>query len=263
MIRFIFRGLAVLVTVGAIFAARPGRADERVSLETRPGVTQPFYLTVPAGKPAASLILFPGGNGAIGASLPTDLQHGNFLVRSRDLFAAQGFVVAVIDVPSDEAGGMEDSFRSGAAHRGDIAAVVAYLRHAYPVPVWLVGTSRGTISAANGATLETGRADGLVLTSSVMLGSPRNPGSVYSNDLGRVRIPTLVVHNREDACPVCPFGATDPLLSRFVASPRKQLIVFEGGAPPISGPCDALSRHGYLGIEDNVVAAIADWIKAK
>ena len=229
----IFRGLAVLVAVvSTLVAARPGRADERISLQTRPGVTQPFYLIAPSAKPVASLILFPGGNGAIGASLPSDLQHGNFLVRTRDLFAAQGFVVAVLDVPSDEAGGMEDAFRSGAAHRGDIAAVVAYLRHAYPIPVWLVGTSRGTISAANGATLDTGGADGLVLTSTVMLGSPRNPGSVYSNDLSRVRIPTLLVHNREDACPVCPFSAVDYLLGQFTAAPRKDLIVFEAGAPP-------------------------------
>ena len=29
------------------------------------------------------------------------------------------------------------------------------------------------------------------------------------------------------------------------------------------GAYEALSRHGYLGIEDKVVAAIGDWIKAK
>lgn len=28
-------------------------------------------------------------------------------------------------------------------------------------------------------------------------------------------------------------------------------------------PCKALSRHGYIGIEDEVVAAIAAWIKRK
>ena len=31
---------------------------------------------------------------------------GNFLVRTRDAFAAQGLMVAVIDAPSDQKGGM-------------------------------------------------------------------------------------------------------------------------------------------------------------
>ena len=34
-----------------------------------------------------------------------------------------------------------------------------------------------------------------------------------------------------------------------------------GRAPPQSDPCEALSRHGYFGIEDEVVTAIAEWIK--
>ena len=39
-------------------------------------------------------------------------------------------------------------------------------------------------------------------------------------------------------------------------------MTFEGGAPAESGPCEARSPHGYLGIEPDVVKAIADWIKA-
>jgi hypothetical protein len=42
-----------------------------------------------------------------------------------------------------------------------------------------------------------------------------------------------------------------------------RLIAVQGGDPPLSEPCEALSRHGYLGIEREVVGAIADWIKAK
>jgi hypothetical protein len=50
-------------------------------------------------------------------------------------------------------------------------------------------------------------------------------------------------------------------MARFTSTPRKQLIAVSGGIPPQSDPCEALSRHGYFGIEDEVVTAIADWIK--
>lgn len=211
----------------------------------------------------ASLILFPGGNGKLYNYGSANLKHSNFLVRSRDLFVAQGFTVAVIDAPSDESSGMGDDFRVHDAHRRDISVVIAWLRQRAPVPVWLVGTSMGMLSATNGGTLQTGGPDGIVLTSSVMRSSKRVHNSVYDAGPNFVVVPTLIVHNREDGCVLCPFGDVPDLLERFKSAPRKQYTAFQGGDPPISEPCEALSRHGYIGIEDRVVAAIADWIKAK
>lgn len=237
----------------------PSLAEERVSLPTRAGVTQSFYLTKPAGPPLASLILFPGGGGKLQGYGPAKLDHGNFLVRSRNLFVAKGFVVAVIDAPSDQPGGMGE-FRVGEDHRRDIAAVIAYLRQAAPVPVWLVGTSRGTLSAANGAALEAGGPDGVVLTSSVTRGSKRQKMTVYDDDLDAIRVPALLVHNRNDACPLCPFSDMPDLLEALDNAPRKELVAVEGGAPSESEACKSLSRHGYFGIEEQVVGVITDWI---
>ena len=251
--------ILVAVILLASTLASSGRAEDLVTLPTRPGVTQPFYLIKPDTPPVASVILFTGGAGKLGHDGLADPEKGNFLVRSRTLFAKRGFIVAVMDVPSDESGGMSE-FRSSDDHRRDIAAVIAHLRQMAPVPVWLVGTSRGTVSAANGATLDSGGPDGLVLTSSVTRGSKRQSGTVYDADLGSVKVPTLLVHNRDDACPVCPFSDISDLLSQFKNAPRKELIAFDGGAPSIDQPCRGLSRHGYFGIEDKVVAAIADWI---
>ena len=49
-------------------------------------------------------------------------QSGNFLVRSRDLFAAEGFNVAIVGRPSDVAD-MDTGFRAGAAHMQDLGLV--------------------------------------------------------------------------------------------------------------------------------------------
>jgi pimeloyl-ACP methyl ester carboxylesterase len=260
------RSIAMIWVVAALLlgaaGARPAHAEDRISLPTRSGVTQSFYLTKPEGPAVASLILFPGGDGKLRAYGPAKAKRGNFLVRSRNLFVARGFIVAVMDAPSDQASGMDD-FRVGTDHRRDIAAVIAYLRQAAPVPVWLVGTSRGTESAANGASLETGGPDGLVLTSSVTREGKRERSTVFDNDLGAIKVPTLLVHNRDDACQVCPFSDIQDLLDALDSAPRKELIAFEGGDMTLSEPCQALSRHGYIGIEDKVVAAIADWITRK
>ena len=247
---------------GAAANLHPAAAEELITVPTRSGVTQSFYLTAPEGPSAASVVLFTGSQGKLHDYGPANLKSGNFLVRSRDLFVAQGFTVAVIDAPSDEASGMGNRFRVGEAHRGDIAAVIAWLRQRSAAPVWLVGTSMGTLSAANGGTLQAGGPDGIVLTSSVTRESKRVHNTVYDAGPNFVKVPTLIVHNREDGCVVCPYSDIPDLLARFNNAPRKELIAFQGGAPPITEPCEALSRHGYLGIEDKVVAAIADWIKA-
>jgi len=255
--------VAAALVFGIVGIIPTSAAEELISLPTRSGVTQSFYVTMPAGPPMASLILFTGGDGKLRGYGPANIRHGNFLVRSRDLFVAQGFAVAVIDTPSDQSSGMGDDFRVGSAHRRDIGFVIAWLRQRVAAPVWLVGTSMGTLSAANGGTLQPDGPDGIVLTSSVTRSSRRVHNTVYDARPIDVTIPTLIVHNREDGCVVCPFSDIPDLLGRFKNAPRGQLITFQGGDPPITDACEALSRHGYLGLESQVVAAIAEWIKAK
>jgi pimeloyl-ACP methyl ester carboxylesterase len=255
--------LAAAVLAGMTSSLPVMAAEQLITIPTRPGVTQSFYVTDPARPPIASLILLPGSQGKLSNYGPADVRRGNFLVRSRDLFVARGFTVAVMDAPSDEASGMSDSFRVGKAHRGDMAAIIAWLRQHAGAPVWLVGTSMGTLSAANGGTLEAGGPDGIVLTSSVTRTSKRVQNSVNDAGPNLVKVPTLLVHNREDGCIICPFSDVPDLLERFKNAPRKELIAVQGGDTPRSEPCEALSRHGYLGIEDKVVATIADWIVAK
>ena len=104
-------------------------------------------------------------------------------------------------------------------------------------------------------------ADGLVMTSSfVPVGGPAPPIPALI-DPAAIRIATLFVHNKEDACGTSLFANLAPLIARFSSAPRKALIAVEGGLPPESDPCDALSRHGYYGIEDQVIDRIAAWIK--
>jgi pimeloyl-ACP methyl ester carboxylesterase len=245
-----------------LLGATPLRAAETlIELPTRPGVTQPFWLMTPPGPPVAGVILFSGGRGILGSAHQPVLNNRNFLIRTRGAYAAAGFLVASVDAPSDHPEGL-DAFRSTPEAAADVAAVIAYLRKKAPVPVWLIGTSMGTISAANAAArLKSGGPDGLVLTSTIVAAGRYSAAIGDRVDLAAITVPTLVVHNREDACPVCPFGAVPALLDHLTHAPRKALIAVSGGSPPQSSPCEPLARHGYFGIENEVVADIIRWIK--
>jgi pimeloyl-ACP methyl ester carboxylesterase len=231
-------------------------AESRIELQTRPGVTQSFLVTPPAGAHVGSVILFTGGSGILGQTMK------NFLIRSRGKFAAAGFLVASVDTPSDIKSGFNMLSRSSAAHAQDIAAVIAWLRQQAPVPVWLIGTSNGTISAANAAArLKAGGADGLVMTSSYVPAAYQSQPMSNFIDVGAIDVPTLFVHNKDDACVTSQLANVEPLMARFTHAARKELIVVSGGNPPQSDACEAFAPHGYFGMENEVVADIVRWIK--
>jgi pimeloyl-ACP methyl ester carboxylesterase len=246
----------------------PANADagERVvDITTRPGVTQRILLLGP-DRGAATVILFAGGHGGLQLSADGSMAwgKGNFLVRTRELFASHGLRVAVVDAPSDRQGPPYLSgFRQTPEHVADIKAVIAWLKAQSPGPVWLVGTSRGTQSAAFIATQlppAAGGPDGVVLTSSILL--DRKSRAVPEMDLALIVVPVLVVHHRQDGCKLCPYDETASLMEKLKAAPRSELATFKGGEDR-GDPCEARAHHGFNGIEDAVVAKIADWITAK
>jgi len=60
---------------------------------------------------------------------------------------------------------------------------------------------------------------------------------------------------------VSPFSDTEAMMGRMRQATMKELVAASGGTLR-NGPCDALSPHGYYGVEDQVVATIISWIKA-
>lgn len=243
-----FLAIAAVLLATALGAVPRAVAEDRLSLPSRPGVTVAIWFQ-PAAAPVASVVLFAGGNGAI------DGLKGNFLIRVRNAFAQQGVNVAAIDRPSDRATA-DKPYRASAEAATDLAAVIAFLKQKSPVPVWLAGTSNGSISAANGAArLGPAQVSGLVLTSSVW------EGGMQQVPLASIAVPTLVVHNRDDSCRVSPPGAAEPAVASMTRAPLKELVLVSGGA--LQGdPCEARSPHGYFGIESQVVPVMIGWIKA-
>ena len=233
-------------------------------LPTRPGVTQRLLLLSPP-EPRAVVLLFPGGHGGLQLDLDGGMRwgEGNFLVRSRQRFAERGLAVAVLDAPSDrQRAPFLAGFRQTAEHTADVAAVIAWLRQRYRVPVWGVGTSRGTQSLAHVATVlpPPEGPDGVVLTSTILTDTRGRP--VPAMALERIAVPVLVVHHEQNGCGHCAFAEVPALMAKFTQAPRRELLSFTGGRN-VGDPCEAFAHHGFNGLEAEVVQRMADWLLAR
>ena len=230
------------------------------SVPSRDGVEQPLWLIEPDNA-SHCVILFAGGKGKLNIDDSGIGDEGNFLVRTRHQFADQGMVVAVVDTPTDK--DKMFRFRKTKKHARDIKAVISFLRQRHPgKPVWLVGTSRGTISAANAAARLQGQdgPDGIVLTSSVTRKSKKGLDSLEDIDLSAITVPTYVVHHEKDECGVTPYDKAQELLGQLSSVKVKEFKGVSGGEAK-GNPCKGKSYHGFLGIEKQVVNSIVSWIK--
>ena len=242
-------------------------AWEDVYLPTRPGVRQRVLLARASNAGTKAVILFPGGNGTpitydAGASLRF---VDNFLVRSSPLFANEGFLTAVVESPSDRPegpqggrdGGMTDAFRQSSMHHADIRAVVDFLVDEGAREVFLIGTSRGTLSVAYLATVMTHpNVEGYVLTASLA----ESPPAVRSY-APRIESPFLMVHHTGDVCRVTSYGDILEIYRTVRDKPNFEFITVSGGSPPIdTNPCRALAAHGFLGKERETVGGIVEWL---
>lgn len=267
--RFVTSLLPGALIAGFMLAAAlatPAAAAPResvITIPSRPDVTQGLFLIEPAGPPRAIAVLFIGGGGELALEPGGPLKgKGNFLMRIRPQLSAAGLILAYPDTPSDQKKGYGD-FRVSSRHGEDIAAVVKALKARHDLPLFLIGTSRGTISATNGAgRLSPELVAGVVLTSTVTERSQNRQRPVFDTPLGDIKTPVFVLSHKDDTCYVTPPGAIPRLMNAMSAAPRKDMLLLSGGKPAKSDPCEAFAAHGFFGIEDQAAKAMTDWIEA-
>ena len=273
--------LGVMVMFGAVSArAQSNGANgcgELVSLQTHDRTTTRYVLAKPpqssTGSARAALILLAGGGGHL------DLDDkgcaraltGNSLVRSVPHFHGAGLVTALVDAPSNYTG--EDGlggFRISPRHAEDLGQVIADVRRRIQAPVWLVGNSRGSISAVNAAARLAGPSapDGVVLTSALMSGNSGGQKfwvahTVFDLPLEDIKTPVLVIGHASDKCSRSPPGRMNDIAARLNGV-RKQVVTVTGGpgwpGAVSLGACIGRAPHGFIEQEAEVVAGIARFV---
>lgn len=208
-------------------------------------------------KAVATLILLPGGDAPTGKIVDGKPTSANFLSRTRDIFYAENFNVIVVYRASDLSS-LDYGYRAK-EHVGEIARVVAYAKQQFGKPIWLVGTSRGTVSGtATAIALGETEVQGLVLTSSV---TSKKTGAIATQNIGSLKIPVLVVHHKNDACKICVPSEASRITADLKSSPVKKFVLVEGGSDPQGDPCEAQHWHGFINFDKETVKIIVDWIK--
>jgi pimeloyl-ACP methyl ester carboxylesterase len=248
-------------------------STELLEIKSRPGVTLTLLLIKP-DNPVSSIILFEGGPGKLNLSKffgkPwIETQDRTFLVRNREDFAKSGLITVLVDVPSDKKQeGLDPFFRMGEEHLQDIKAVVSHLKKETSLPTWLVGTSLGSFSSVNGAVNITEGIDGFVVLSGVTRSNKKRPRSILDMGLEKITIPAMIIYHKDDQCPDTP-ASDAPLIEKgLVQSPKVEVVYMAGGRNepnpkiPVPQGCQALTNHGFYGIEKQLVSAISDFIKA-
>lgn len=219
--------------------SRGWAADELAVATSADGSSLPYLLTTGGARPTYAVILMPGGAGILEPRLMNGKlafrAGGNFLIRSRALFASGPFVAASTDATTSP---------------DRILVIVADLQKRFgPLKVYVIGTSRSTESTMALAAPLDGKVAGFVHTSSM--------SAIGSFDPRKLTSRHLIVLHRMDACRV-----TRP--SAGEASHRSygtELIEMEGGKST-GDDCEAFAYHGYNGIEAETVGKIKAWIAA-
>ena len=216
-----------LAAVLAALAIAPALADETVSI----GGSRAVLIRPKA--PRASVILLPGGSGAIQAGDQGDIHGllGNQLVRTRKAYAARGLAVLVADVSTN------------------LKAAVDYMA-AIKRPVTVIGTSRGTLRAAEGIA-GGARPDALVLTSGFLSPESGGGGNVMSILGSPQALPrTLVIHHRQDSCKFTLPAGVDPFIKWSAGRAR---VSWLSGGSDEGDACEAGGHHGFNGLDGQVV----------
>jgi poly(3-hydroxybutyrate) depolymerase len=246
----------------AVAATICNAAESVITIPTRGGVTLSYLLVQdPSAAPKVVMITFIGGTGAIGLARRAEngpVKFGpstNFLIRIRERLVDADIADAIVDAPSDQLPqGMQDRFRLGPDHLADIRALIDDLKKRFPpARIYLVGTSRGTISAASLGAKLGDSVQGIVLSSTVT--NHDKMGEALSTfDFGTVKVPMLFVHHRDDGCFTSPYRNVERI------SKNAALVSVSGGDSPQSGPCEPMSPHGYFGRDAPVAQAIRNWM---
>jgi hypothetical protein len=204
------------------------------------------------------IVMFPGGTGEIDIEKSGRIKNAkNFVVRSDGLWLDRGYGIVLVDALDHES--MRGQ-RSSAAYAEITQKIIEFAHRQANVPVWVLGTSQGSIAAMNAAS-HAGRTQlaGLILTESVsILGASGE--TVFNAHPDEVRVPSLVVANADDRCKVAPPSMAQSIAQSIRHAPTTVLGV-SGGTQRTQDDCGSLTPHGYYGIEEKVVDEIVGWMQ--
>ena len=253
MLQFRARFIGFAVAISGLLLSTSAQA-ELLQIPTGRGDTVPVYWDKVEGA-TATVFLFNGGKGFVPFNKAGKPRGQNFLIRSYSLFAAKKVNVVVVGT-REAVAEMPDEYRVN-EHPADIRAIAKVIKEKSDAPIWLVGTSRGTVSVVAAANGDTERLyAGIVLTSSFV--EPKNPYTVVRQNVDAIKVPVLVYHHADDGCRAAKPSDAQWAFKRIKNSPVSKYMEVTGGQYD-QDVCNS-GHHSFMGMEETAVTDIVDWI---
>jgi hypothetical protein len=250
--------LRALVTMMVTVSGLGAIAGELIKVPTRTDIKTTVFWHLTEGA-TATLFIFPGGGGGFGKVVDGWPTSNNFLVRTSKMWVAQGFNLVIFGRPNDsDELGYDD--RISDTHMQDVRTVLEWVKKRTTTPIWIMGTSRGTVSTAAALiNIQDLQVAGGVVTSSVV--EYKYKGALPRQELNKIVVPVLVYHHEKDSCHACRPHEVPAIISGLKNSATKKLMMVSGGANPTGSPCEGNHWHGFIGMEQQAVNDISTWIK--
>lgn len=249
---------------------------QRITVDIRDGKTQAYsFGTADTGSHTiAALVLLPGGGGVLDLDDDGCARNltGNTLTRNVAALRKAGFATALVDAPTDyQSGDGLGGFRTHEDHADDLGAVIADVRGRSPLPIYIVGSSRGTISAVNAAASLSGifAPDGVILFSPITSGFVGGrkawvAQTVFDQPLDAITKPILVVAHESDTCVRTPPEKARDILLRTNGD-IEEMVLITGGPAANTGvkgvkACQGKLPHGFGGQDERIVDLLTGFV---
>ena len=185
---------------------------------------------------------------------------GNFLIRARRFLVEDSVATLIVDCHSDSGDDCASHYQASKQRQEDVDKLIAEVRQRVPSigEVWLVGTSKGTISSSfmpvHNPSGYAGAIHTAAITDPYVRGAYRELGGF---DYRKSPVPQFFVHHSNDPCVLTSYASAKLIADRYGVP----LVTVSGGSGFQGAACEAFTEHGFRGKEKEVMTALAAIIK--
>ncbi|NBT75565.1 MAG: hypothetical protein EBT15_06280 [Betaproteobacteria bacterium] len=260
--------LGSAVHAQAVPAHTEGLSEELVSVTLDGSKVQQGVLSIRKGtsRHTRLAVLLPGYPSVVRPVVSEGVMQssklsGNFLIRSRRHLADDKIATLLVDCHSESGDYCSSSYQASANRQQDVQKLIDLVRKNHPSieQVWLIGTSMGTISSSFMPIYGPSDYAGAIHTASITEPyAPRSYRELADFDYRRSGVPQFLVHHVDDPCSLTTFSGAKRISEKFAAP----LIAVFGGTGFTGDACNALTQHGFRGMEQATMAAIGSIVKS-
>lgn len=219
-----------------------------------------------ADKPTKLAVLLPGSPSVVRPVVENGVMTnsrltGNFLIRARRFLVDENVASLIVDCQSESGDDCSSSYQASKQRQEDVDKLIAEVKSRNPsiTEVWLVGTSKGTISSSFMPVYNPSGYAGAIHTASITdpyaRGSYRELGGF---DYKKSTVPQFFVHHANDPCALTTYPSAKSIAEKYAVP----LITVTGGSGFQGGACEAFTEHGFRGKEKEVMNAMTAIIKS-